>query len=191
MYVREKSHRTHLLPQGCICYRPAEHQACFLRLMEARDRETLQLMVNTSRVSSPTPLSPQDRIQTKGPVCSWPRPAGALVSENREFYLLLAKAADSSRWLDCQVGVGCVALTLPKAGKFPVLWPTEVFLQVQEFYAPGQVTYHAQELLAVHGSHTVDPTQVGTSVQQLCAKTPIYWAHRVDGELGDTVWRGL
>ncbi|XP_063082386.1 BRICHOS domain-containing protein 5 isoform X3 [Cavia porcellus] len=34
---------------GCICYRPAEHQACFLRLMEARDRETLQLMVNTSR----------------------------------------------------------------------------------------------------------------------------------------------
>ncbi|XP_010601812.1 BRICHOS domain-containing protein 5 [Fukomys damarensis] len=86
---------------GCICYRPAEHQACFLRLMEAHDRETLQLLVNTSRV--------------------------------------------------------------------------------QGSRAPGQDTHHAQELLAVHGSHTVDPTQVGASVQQLCAKTPIYWAHRVEG----------
>lgn len=27
-------------PQGYICYRPAEHQACFLRLMEAQDWET-------------------------------------------------------------------------------------------------------------------------------------------------------
>lgn len=39
-------------PQGYICYRPAEHQACFLRLMEAQDWETLQLLVNASRVSS-------------------------------------------------------------------------------------------------------------------------------------------
>ncbi|XP_019504093.1 PREDICTED: BRICHOS domain-containing protein 5 isoform X3 [Hipposideros armiger] len=34
---------------GCVCYRPAGHQACFLRLMEPQDRETLQLLVNTSR----------------------------------------------------------------------------------------------------------------------------------------------
>ncbi|XP_033285006.1 BRICHOS domain-containing protein 5 isoform X2 [Orcinus orca] len=33
---------------GCVCYRPSEHRACFLRLMEPRDRETLQLLVNTS-----------------------------------------------------------------------------------------------------------------------------------------------
>ncbi|CAD7683414.1 unnamed protein product [Nyctereutes procyonoides] len=36
-------------PSGCVCYRPLEHQACFLRLMEPRDRKTLQLLVNTSR----------------------------------------------------------------------------------------------------------------------------------------------
>lgn len=48
---------TCLPPQGCICYRPAEHQACFLRLMEAQDRETLRLLVNTSRVSSTTWLA--------------------------------------------------------------------------------------------------------------------------------------
>ncbi|XP_003269215.1 BRICHOS domain-containing protein 5 isoform X2 [Nomascus leucogenys] len=35
---------------GCICYRPEEHQACFLRLMEDSDRETLQLLVDTSKV---------------------------------------------------------------------------------------------------------------------------------------------
>uniref|UniRef100_A0A8C5L0W2 BRICHOS domain containing 5 n=2 Tax=Jaculus jaculus TaxID=51337 RepID=A0A8C5L0W2_JACJA len=34
---------------GCICYRPAEHKACFLQLMEAQDWETLRLLVNTSR----------------------------------------------------------------------------------------------------------------------------------------------
>ncbi|KAM4819916.1 BRICHOS domain-containing protein 5 [Thomomys bottae] len=38
---------------GCICYRPAEHRACFLRRMEARDRETLRLLVNGSRVQGP------------------------------------------------------------------------------------------------------------------------------------------
>ncbi|XP_005391502.1 PREDICTED: BRICHOS domain-containing protein 5 isoform X1 [Chinchilla lanigera] len=165
---------------GCICYRPAEHQACFLRLMEAQDWETLQLMVNTSRVSSPTWLNPQDRNQTKGPVCHRPWPAAALVSENRALYLPLAEAADN-RWLGCQVGVGCVAPTQPEAGKYPMLWPTRAFLQAQQSHAPGQDTHHAQELLAVHGSHTVDPAQVGASVQQLCAKIPIYWAHRVEG----------
>ncbi|KAM8778697.1 BRICHOS domain-containing protein 5 [Rhynchonycteris naso] len=41
---------------GCVCYRPAEHQACFLHLMEPRDRKTLQLLVNTSRAQGP--LSP-------------------------------------------------------------------------------------------------------------------------------------
>ncbi|XP_007937856.1 BRICHOS domain-containing protein 5 [Orycteropus afer afer] len=35
----------------CVCYRPAGHQACFLRPMEPRERETLQELVNTSRVS--------------------------------------------------------------------------------------------------------------------------------------------
>ncbi|KAB0383202.1 hypothetical protein FD755_005119 [Muntiacus reevesi] len=37
---------------GCVCYRPSEHQACFLRLMEPRDREVLQLMVNTSQLQT-------------------------------------------------------------------------------------------------------------------------------------------
>lgn len=47
-----------LPPQGCVCYRPAEHRACFLHPMEPRDRKTLQLLVNTSRVSSPhTPMA--------------------------------------------------------------------------------------------------------------------------------------
>ncbi|XP_066131331.1 BRICHOS domain-containing protein 5 [Saccopteryx bilineata] len=41
---------------GCVCYRPAEHRACFLHLMEPRDRKTLQLLVNTSRAQEP--LSP-------------------------------------------------------------------------------------------------------------------------------------
>ncbi|XP_026340856.1 BRICHOS domain-containing protein 5 [Ursus arctos] len=41
---------------GCVCYRPLEHPACFLRPMEPRDRETLQLLVNMARVSrSPGP----------------------------------------------------------------------------------------------------------------------------------------
>jgi hypothetical protein len=71
---------THLPPQGCICYRPAEHPACFLRLMEAQDWETLQLLMNTSGVSNPAWLGPQARGQTKGPVCSPAGPARALVS---------------------------------------------------------------------------------------------------------------
>lgn len=44
---------TNLPCQDYVCYRPAKHQACFLRRMEPRDRETLQLLVNTSGVSSP------------------------------------------------------------------------------------------------------------------------------------------
>uniref|UniRef100_A0A8C9CCU1 BRICHOS domain containing 5 n=1 Tax=Phocoena sinus TaxID=42100 RepID=A0A8C9CCU1_PHOSS len=83
---------------GCVCYRPSEHRACFLRLMEPRDRETLQLLVNTSWVRS---LRPGD-------------------------------------------------------------------------------THYAQELLAVLGSREVDPAQVGASVRNLCAKTPIYWARRAE-----------
>nr|XP_012599047.1 BRICHOS domain-containing protein 5 isoform X1 [Microcebus murinus] len=86
---------------GCICYRAEEHQACFLRLMEDRDRETLQLLVNTSK-------------------------------------------AQGSR-------------------------------------SPSQDTHYTQELLAVRGSHEVDPAQVGALVQHLCAKTPIYWARRAEG----------
>ena len=37
-------------PQGCVCYRPSEPRACFLHLMEPRDREALQLLVNSSQV---------------------------------------------------------------------------------------------------------------------------------------------
>ncbi|KAL1779121.1 BRICHOS domain-containing protein 5 [Sigmodon hispidus] len=86
---------------GYICYRPAEHPACFLRLMEAQDWETLRLLVNTSRA--------------------------------------------------------------------------------QESNGPGQDTHYAQELLAVLGGHTVDPAQVGASVQHLCVDTPIYWTRRAEG----------
>ncbi|XP_006146460.1 BRICHOS domain-containing protein 5 isoform X2 [Tupaia chinensis] len=92
---------------GCICYRPAEHPACFLRLMEAQDWETLQLLVNTS--GAPGSGSPNP-----GP------------------------SAD-------------------------------------------QDAHYAQELLAVQVGHTVEPAQVGASVQRLCAKIPIYWAHRAEG----------
>ncbi|XP_003481155.2 BRICHOS domain-containing protein 5 isoform X3 [Sus scrofa] len=34
---------------GCVCYRPSEPRACFLHLMEPRDREALQLLVNSSQ----------------------------------------------------------------------------------------------------------------------------------------------
>nr|XP_012297206.1 BRICHOS domain-containing protein 5 isoform X2 [Aotus nancymaae] len=86
----------------CICYRPEEHHACFLRLMGDSDRETLRLLVDTSK-------------------------------------------------------------------------------QAQGTQGPSQDTHHTQELLAVLGSHEVDPTQVGALVQHLCARTPIYWAQRVEG----------
>ncbi|EFB17713.1 hypothetical protein PANDA_016236, partial [Ailuropoda melanoleuca] len=86
---------------GCVCYRPLEHPACFLRPMEPRDRETLQLLVNTAR------------------------------------------------------GLGSPG--------------------------PSQATHYTQELLAVLGSREVDPAQVGDSVQRLCTKTPVYWAHRAEG----------
>uniref|UniRef100_A0A8D2E194 BRICHOS domain containing 5 n=1 Tax=Theropithecus gelada TaxID=9565 RepID=A0A8D2E194_THEGE len=85
---------------GCICYRPEEHQACFLRLMEDSDRETLRLLMDTSKVQEPR--VPQD-------------------------------------------------------------------------------TQYTQELLAVQGSHEVDPAQVGDLVQRLCTRTPIYWARRAEG----------
>ncbi|XP_072871134.1 BRICHOS domain-containing protein 5 isoform X1 [Chlorocebus sabaeus] len=89
---------------GCICYRPEEHQACFLRLMEDSDRETLRLLMDTSKVQEPR--------------------------------------------------------------------------------GPSQDTQHTQELLAVQGSHEVDPAQVGDLVQRLCTRTPIYWARRAEGESG-------
>uniref|UniRef100_A0A2K6LM23 BRICHOS domain containing 5 n=1 Tax=Rhinopithecus bieti TaxID=61621 RepID=A0A2K6LM23_RHIBE len=89
---------------GCICYRPEEHQVCFLRLMEDSDRETLRLLMDTSKV--------------------------------------------------------------------------------QEARGPAQDTQNTQELLAVQGSHEVDPAQVGDLVQRLCTRTPIYWARRAEGESG-------
>nr|XP_051692181.1 BRICHOS domain-containing protein 5 isoform X2 [Oryctolagus cuniculus] len=48
---------------GCVCYRPSEHGACFLRLMEARDRETLQLLLNTSAQGSCSPGQDTHRSQ--------------------------------------------------------------------------------------------------------------------------------
>ncbi|KAL4836429.1 hypothetical protein H8958_020285 [Nasalis larvatus] len=86
---------------GCICYRPEEHQACFLRLMEDSDRETLRLLMDTSKV--------------------------------------------------------------------------------QGARGPAQDTQNTQELLAVQGSHEVNPAQVGDLVQRLCTRTPIYWARRAEG----------
>lgn len=65
-----------------------------------------------------------------------------------------------------------------------IRWPTRVLLQAQESHVPGQDTHYAQELLAVLGGHTVDPTQVGASVQHFCADTPIYWARWAEGKLG-------
>lgn len=62
--------------------------------------------------------------------------------------------------------------------------PIEPSLQAQGSHSPSQDTYYAQELLAVLGSHEVDPAQVGASVQHFCTKTPIYWAHRAEGESG-------
>ncbi|XP_036164929.1 BRICHOS domain-containing protein 5 [Myotis myotis] len=85
----------------CVCYRPAEHRACFLHPMEPRDRKTLQLLVNTSKT--------------------------------------------------------------------------------QGSNSPSQETHYAQELLAVLGSHEVDPAQVGASVRHFCSKIPIYWARRAEG----------
>lgn len=70
-------------------------------------------------------------------------------------------------------------------------WPTRIFLQAQESHVPGQDTHYAWELLAVLGGHTVDPAQVGASVQHLCAKIPIYWVRRAEGELGQPEWRSL
>lgn len=64
------------------------------------------------------------------------------------------------------------------------LGPIEPSLQAQGSHSPTQDTDYAQELLAVLGSREVDPAQVGASVRHFCAKTPIYWAHRAEGELG-------
>lgn len=63
----------------------------------------------------------------------------------------------------------------------------EPSLQTQGSHSPSQDTHYTQELLAVIGSHEVDPAQVGASVQHLCEKTPIYWARRAKGESGSAV----
>lgn len=59
--------------------------------------------------------------------------------------------------------------------------PPEPSLQTQGSNSPSQETHYAQELLAVLGSHEVDPAQVGASVQHFCSKIPIYWARRAEG----------
>ncbi|XP_054549857.1 BRICHOS domain-containing protein 5 [Talpa occidentalis] len=53
--------------------------------------------------------------------------------------------------------------------------------RAQESPSPSPAPHYAQELLAVLGSHEVDPAQVGASVRHLCVKTPIYWARRAVG----------
>ncbi|XP_054310782.1 BRICHOS domain-containing protein 5 isoform X3 [Pongo pygmaeus] len=72
------------LPKGCICYRPEEHQACFLRLMEDSDRETLQLLVDTSKVQEawvPTQDThhTQELLAVQGSLEVDPAEVGALV----------------------------------------------------------------------------------------------------------------
>ncbi|PNJ17031.1 BRICD5 isoform 1 [Pongo abelii] len=69
---------------GCICYRPEEHQACFLRLMEDSDRETLQLLVDTSKVQEawvPTQDThhTQELLAVQGSLEVDPAEVGALV----------------------------------------------------------------------------------------------------------------
>ncbi|XP_078200526.1 BRICHOS domain-containing protein 5 isoform X1 [Callithrix jacchus] len=78
---------TPLPPQGCICYRPEEHHACFLRLMGDSDRETLRLLVDTSksllsrpkglRAPARTPTTPRSCWQCWG-ATRWTPPRWAL-----------------------------------------------------------------------------------------------------------------
>ncbi|XP_055220966.1 BRICHOS domain-containing protein 5 isoform X1 [Gorilla gorilla gorilla] len=75
---------TPLPPQGCICYRPEEHQVCFLRLMEDSDRETLRLLVDTSKVQEawvPTQDThhTQELLAVQGSLKVDPAQVGALV----------------------------------------------------------------------------------------------------------------
>lgn len=115
---------------------------------------------------------------------------GLWFQKNRKLYLPLVEAADKSRRWGWQVGMGCEGPAQPGAGKTHAIAHHIAFLQAQGSLIPGHDTHHAQELLAVLGSHTVDPAQVGASVQHLCAKIPIYWARQAEGELGQDVWRG-
>ncbi|XP_078200531.1 BRICHOS domain-containing protein 5 isoform X5 [Callithrix jacchus] len=72
---------------GCICYRPEEHHACFLRLMGDSDRETLRLLVDTSksllsrpkglRAPARTPTTPRSCWQCWG-ATRWTPPRWAL-----------------------------------------------------------------------------------------------------------------
>ncbi|XP_055991086.1 BRICHOS domain-containing protein 5 [Sorex fumeus] len=69
---------------GCVCYRPAEHPACFLRRMEPWDRATLQLLLNTSGVSSahtkgPAPRHTRELLEVLGNRRVDPAQAGAAV----------------------------------------------------------------------------------------------------------------
>uniref|UniRef100_A0A2R8ZAG6 BRICHOS domain containing 5 n=1 Tax=Pan paniscus TaxID=9597 RepID=A0A2R8ZAG6_PANPA len=69
---------------GCICYRPEEHQVCFLRLMEDSDRETLRLLVDTSKVQeawvpSQDTHHTQELLAVQGSLQVDPAQVGALV----------------------------------------------------------------------------------------------------------------
>ncbi|XP_004604457.2 BRICHOS domain-containing protein 5 [Sorex araneus] len=50
---------------GCVCYRPAEHPACFLRRMEPRDRATLQLLRASGVSGVPGPRRAQAPRHTR------------------------------------------------------------------------------------------------------------------------------
>lgn len=134
---------TYLTPQGCICYRPAEHQACFLRLMEDQDWETLRLLVNTSRVRSPAWLAPSPRPGARQKVlcvASLGQPR-LWFQGNRMLYLPQAEAADKSRWKGHQVGVGHECAAQPGSGKAPCSGPPESFCRAKSpMYLSGTPT---------------------------------------------------
>lgn len=122
------------------------------------------------------------------------RQAGALVSRNRRPVFprqgLLARAEGGA-------GTGPAvqaAQAPPQPGHVPAplrRGPPAPSLQGLGSPGPSQATHYTQELLAVLGSREVDPAQVGDSVQRLCTKTPVYWAHRAEGKWGGAVRPGL
>lgn len=110
--------------------------------MEAQDRETLRLLVNTSRVSSttwlanhPHPPRPGDKQKV---LCAAQLGQPRLWFQgNRKLYLLLTKTVDKSRWKGHQAGVGhecptqsgsrkyymVAQLSLSAGPRVPYTWP--------------------------------------------------------------------
>ncbi|KAM7148199.1 BRICHOS domain-containing protein 5 [Molossus nigricans] len=168
---------------GYVCYRPAEHRACFLHLMEPRDRKTLQLLVNTSRVSglrTRTVRLPGPRARQRVLCTAWARGGlGLWFHWNRSSIFPLLRLLTRA---EGGAGMSRDSMALPKAVQEPLAHgPPEPSLQAQGSHSPSQDTHYTQELLAVLGSREVDPSQVGDSVRHFCTKIPIYWARRAEG----------